>query len=95
MQSCFCRPVFDAKRLGLFEPLFWRRGWLLFSDALNHASIIDAFRLCKRGGIRYAIIDMARAEAQLKRGRDEGGAIHPESPRMVCFSMDGTLAQAV
>ena len=48
---------FDANA-GLFEVLLTPEDEL-FSDALNHASIIDGIRLCKAKKNRYANRDMA------------------------------------
>ena len=47
---------FDANA-GLFEQLMGPED-AVFSDALNHASIIDGLRLCKAKKSRYAHKDM-------------------------------------
>ena len=55
---------FDANT-GLFETIL-KEGDAIFSDELNHASIIDGIRLCKAERFRYKNSDMADLEAQLK-----------------------------
>lgn len=47
---------FDANA-GLFEQILGPED-AVFSDALNHASIIDGIRLCKAKKFRYAHKDM-------------------------------------
>ena len=66
--------AFDANG-GLFEPLF-SKGDVLFSDALNHASIIDGVRLCKAERVQYKHDDMQDLEEYLKdiTNSSEGGA---------------------
>ena len=62
---------------------------IIFSDALNHASIIDGVRLCKAKRFRYANNDMADLERCLKE------AAHCRF-RLIAtdgvFSMDGIIA---
>jgi glycine C-acetyltransferase len=55
---------FDANT-GLFETIL-KEGDAIFSDELNHASIIDGVRLCKAERFRYKNSDMADLEAKLK-----------------------------
>ena len=55
---------FDANG-GLFETLLGPEDAVI-SDELNHASIIDGFRLCKAQRLRYKNNDMADLEAKLK-----------------------------
>ncbi|HTW06718.1 MAG TPA: glycine C-acetyltransferase [Acidimicrobiales bacterium] len=78
---------FDANG-GLFETLLDERDAVI-SDQLNHASIIDGIRLCRAKRFRYANLDVADLEAQLK----EASACRR---RLVAtdgvFSMDGYLA---
>lgn len=94
---------FDANT-GLFETIL-KEGDAVFSDELNHASIIDGIRLCKAERFRYKNSDMEDLEAQLKEVslRSE----KPENPvagvkykprRMLIatdgvFSMDGITAK--
>ncbi len=78
---------FDANG-GVFEALFDERD-ALFSDSLNHASIIDGIRLCKAARHRYKNNDLADLEEQLKMA--------PASRFRVIvtdgvFSMDGSIA---
>jgi glycine C-acetyltransferase len=55
---------FDANT-GLFETIL-KEGDAVFSDELNHASIIDGIRLCKAERFRYKNGDMADLESKLK-----------------------------
>src|SRR3989344_1051633 len=55
---------FDANA-GLFETIL-KEGDAVFSDELNHASIIDGIRLCKAERFRYKHSDMADLESKLK-----------------------------
>ena len=55
---------FDANT-GLFETIL-KEGDAIFSDELNHASIIDGVRLCKAERFRYKNSDMEDLERQLK-----------------------------
>ncbi len=79
---------FDANT-GLFETLL-AQGDAIFSDELNHASIIDGIRLCKAELFRYKHADMADLENQLK-------AAGPRRRKLIAtdgvFSMDGELAK--
>ncbi|OWR50321.1 2-amino-3-ketobutyrate coenzyme A ligase [Danaus plexippus] len=77
---------FDANA-GLFETMLTPED-AVFSDALNHASIIDGIRLCKAQKFRYPHRDLkelehllAHSEARLKLIVTDG-----------VFSMDGTVA---
>jgi glycine C-acetyltransferase len=91
---------FDANT-GLFETIL-SEGDAVFSDELNHASIIDGVRLCKAERFRFKHSDMGDLEAQLKQ------AIAPPKPdekrpvgrgrRLLIatdgvFSMDGDTAK--
>ena len=94
---------FDANT-GLFETIL-KEGDAIFSDELNHASIIDGVRLCKAERFRFKNSDMADLEAQLKEATSRPEK--PESPvadvkykprRMLIatdgvFSMDGITAK--
>jgi glycine C-acetyltransferase len=63
---------------------------VIFSDRLNHASIIDGVRLCKAQRLRYEHNNMDDLEAKLKESQ------HVRSRVIVTdgsFSMDGTIAQ--
>ncbi|MEK7615626.1 MAG: glycine C-acetyltransferase [Patescibacteria group bacterium] len=79
---------FDANT-GLFETIL-QEGDALFSDELNHASIIDGVRLCKAERFRYKHSDMSDLERQLV----EAG---PRRRMLICtdgvFSMDGDTAK--
>uniref|UniRef100_A0A2H1X150 SFRICE_015301 n=1 Tax=Spodoptera frugiperda TaxID=7108 RepID=A0A2H1X150_SPOFR len=77
---------FDANA-GLFESVLTPED-AVFSDALNHASIIDGIRLCKAQKFRYPHRDLnelehllAHSEARIKLIVTDG-----------VFSMDGTVA---
>lgn len=79
---------FDANG-GLFETILTDED-AIFSDELNHASIIDGVRLCKAKRYRYKNSDMAMLEAQLKEVQDA-------RIRLIAtdgvFSMDGYIAK--
>ena len=78
---------FDANG-GLFETLLGSED-AVFSDELNHASIIDGIRLCKAKRFRYKNNDTADLEEKL------GEASEARRKLIVTdgvFSMDGTLA---
>ncbi|KAJ8717175.1 hypothetical protein PYW08_005574 [Mythimna loreyi] len=77
---------FDANA-GLFESMLTAED-AVFSDSLNHASIIDGIRLCKAQKFRYPHRDLnelehllAHSEARIKLIVTDG-----------VFSMDGTVA---
>lgn len=79
---------FDANT-GLFEVLLGG-GDAIFSDELNHASIIDGVRLCKAERFRYAHSNMTELEKQLQ------GAAKFRRRLVVTdgvFSMDGEIAK--
>ena len=78
---------FDANT-GLFETLLGERD-AIFSDELNHASIIDGVRLCKAQRFRYKNNDMQDLERCLKEA--ENARIKLIATDGV-FSMDGTYA---
>ena len=70
-------------------PALVGEGDLIFSDELNHASIIDGCRLSKAEVIRYSHINPANLEEKLK-------AADPKVKKLVItdgvFSMDGDIA---
>lgn len=79
---------FDANT-GLFETIL-KEGDAVFSDELNHASIIDGIRLCKAERFRYKNSDMADLEKMLKGCSErpplpnpphQGEGINSSSPR--------------
>ncbi|MEM0969148.1 MAG: glycine C-acetyltransferase [Verrucomicrobiota bacterium] len=78
---------FDANG-GLFETILGD-GDAVFSDELNHASIIDGIRLCKAKRFRYHHRDMNHLDGLLKGAK--GSRIRLIVTDGV-FSMDGTLA---
>ena len=78
---------FDANT-GLFETILGKED-AIFSDALNHASIIDGVRLCKAARFRYANNDTDDLERQLK---EAGEARRKLIVTDGVFSMDGYLA---
>ncbi len=78
---------FDANG-GIFETLL-DAGDAVFSDALNHASIIDGIRLCKAQRYRYNNNDMADLETKLHQASD---ARHRLIVTDGVFSMDGIIA---
>jgi glycine C-acetyltransferase len=93
---------FDANT-GLFETIL-KEGDAIFSDELNHASIIDGIRLCKAERFRYKNSDMEDLERQLKEftsrinTEKKTDGHESRSPRMLIatdgvFSMDGITAK--
>lgn len=70
-------------------PALVGEGDLIFSDELNHASIIDGCRLTKAEVVRYAHIDPKDLEAKLK-------SANKKAKKLVItdgvFSMDGDIA---
>jgi glycine C-acetyltransferase len=90
---------FDANT-GLFETIL-KEGDAVFSDELNHASIIDGVRLCKAERFRYKNSDMADLEAKLKeftsRNVVQATGLPPRGRMLIAtdgvFSMDGITAK--
>ena len=78
---------FDANT-GLFETILNKED-AIFSDALNHASIIDGVRLCKAQRFRYGNNDMEDLRSQLE---STGEARRKLIVTDGVFSMDGYLA---
>lgn len=78
---------FDANG-GVFEPLLSEQD-AIFSDSLNHASIIDGVRLCKAQRFRYANADMEDLEKQLIAAKDARFKLIVTDG---VFSMDGNVA---
>ncbi len=80
--------AFDANG-GLFEPLLGPED-AIFSDELNHASLIDGIRLCKAKRYRFRHNQMDDLESKLM-------AATSSKIKMIVtdgvFSMDGTIAQ--
>ena len=77
---------FDANT-GLFETLLGKED-AIFSDALNHASIIDGVRLCKAKRYRYEGKCLETLERQLKEDTSRFKLIATDG----VFSMDGYYA---
>ena len=79
---------FDANT-GLFETIL-KEGDAVFSDELNHASIIDGIRLCKAERFRFKNSDMEDLENQLKAAGDRRRKLIATDG---VFSMDGITAK--
>ncbi len=79
---------FDANT-GLFETLL-KEGDAVFSDELNHASLIDGIRLCKAERFRYPHSNMEELEKQLQKC---AGARRKLIATDGVFSMDGDTAR--
>jgi glycine C-acetyltransferase len=77
---------FDANT-GFFETVFSEED-AIFSDSLNHASIIDGIRLSKAARFRYQHNDMADLENKLKDSPARFKVIVTDG----VFSMDGHVA---
>lgn len=73
---------------GLFETLL-KEGDTIFSDELNHASIIDGMRLCKAKKVVYRNNDTADLEEKLRNHRGQGLSLIATDG---VFSMDGIIA---
>jgi len=71
-------------------PCLMKKGDVIFSDKLNHASIIDGIKLSDADSIRYKHLDYKHLEALLEKNRDKhkNAIIVTES----IFSMDGDIA---
>ncbi len=88
---------FDANT-GLFETLL-KEGDAIFSEELNHASIIDGVRLCKAERFRYLHSDIADLERQIQEFQARPMPdTATRAPRMLIatdgvFSMDGDTAK--
>jgi 8-amino-7-oxononanoate synthase len=86
-------PTGFATNLGVL-PALADEDTAIFSDALNHASIVDACRLAKRQGaevVIYPHLDIEALERGLRTHRKARALIITES----VFSMDGDLAPLV
>lgn len=79
---------FDANT-GLFETLLGERD-AVFSDELNHASIIDGIRLCKAERFRFKHADMAELEQKLASAKNARRKLITTDG---IFSMDGDTAK--
>jgi len=79
---------FDANT-GLFETIL-AAGDAIFSDELNHASMIDGMRLCKAELFRYKHSDMQDLENQLKTAGSRRRKLIATDG---VFSMDGETAK--
>jgi glycine C-acetyltransferase len=80
--SCFMANV------GLFQTFFGAED-IIISDALNHASIIDAVRLSKAERVVYNHMDMADLEEKLKAAKDKRFRVIATDG---VYSMDGDIA---
>ena len=69
-------------------PALFGEGDVIFSDALNHASLIDGCRLCKAQTIIYRHNDMSDLEEKLRSASFKHAAIVSDA----IFSMDGDIA---
>ncbi len=74
--------------VGIFSALVGE-GDVIFSDALNHASIIDGCRLARARTVVYAHCDLARLEDELKKAPATGRRLIVTE---TLFSMDGDEA---
>lgn len=78
-----------AANVGLLASLL-QPGDIVFSDALNHASIIDGVRLSRVRKVIYPHVDLASLEESLRAHRDHRGAKIIVSETI--FSMEGDVA---
>jgi glycine C-acetyltransferase/8-amino-7-oxononanoate synthase len=65
-----------------------RRGEIVFSDELNHASIIDGCRICRAERFVYRHADLEHLSWGLRKQARQGGLIVTDA----VFSMDGDVA---
>jgi len=65
-------------------------GDIIFSDALNHASIIDGCRLSKARVVRYAHNDVADLRRKITENKDSARRMLVVTDGV--FSMDGDIA---
>lgn len=76
-------------------PALARAGDAVFSDALNHASIVDGCRMARAGGAHLAVYrhaDPGALEERLRAWRASGGAGLALVATDAVFSMDGDAA---
>jgi len=73
-------------------PAIVGRGDVIFSDSLNHASIIDGCRLSRADIITYEHNDIADLREKIKQARAEGQYNHYLIVSDGVFSMDGDIA---
>jgi len=78
--------LINLPKLGPFASL--TKGGVIFSDELNHASIIDGCRLSEAEVVIYKHRDMNDLEAKLKKYKNRHKLIITDS----VFSMDGDIA---
>ncbi len=78
---------FDANG-GIFETLFTKED-AIFSDSLNHASLIDGIRLCKAQRFRFENNNLEDLEEKLLQAKGSRFRIIVTDG---VFSMDGTIA---
>ena len=88
-ESCLIFNTGYQCNLGVINTLC-KKGDVIFSDKLNHASIIDGMRLSEGDFVRYRHLDYEHLESLLKqkRGNYSRAIIISES----VFSMDGDIA---
>lgn len=84
VQSGFCANL-------TVVPTLMGEGDLIFSDSLNHASIIDACRLSKAKTLRYEHSDMADLTQKLEENASHSGKKLVITDGV--FSMDGDVAR--
>ena len=65
-----------------------RKDWVIFSDSLNHASIIDGCRLSGAETVVYRHLDMADLQKKVKEHEGRPGLIVTDG----LFSVDGDIA---
>jgi 8-amino-7-oxononanoate synthase len=84
-----------AANIGLLSSLL-RPGDIVFSDALNHASLIDGIRLSGAAKVIYPHRDMAFLESALRENAGAAGAVSASGARVIVtesvFSMEGDVA---
>ena len=98
MEDCLLyTSCFDANA-GVFEALLSEND-RIFSDSLNHASIIDGIRLCKaiwKEKYKHADVNDLRDKLRLVTSNENGHEVNSDSVNLIVsdgiFSMDGDIA---
>ncbi|URZ88253.1 8-amino-7-oxononanoate synthase [Floricoccus penangensis] len=87
-EACLVFNTGYMANLGVISTIASDEGYYIFSDQLNHASIIDGCRLSKAKTIIYKHNDMQDLEEKIKENKPSKGMIVSDS----VFSMEGDIA---
>ncbi len=75
--------------LGVVSALVGRHDWVV-ADRLNHASLVDAVRICRARSFRYRHQDIAHLAQIIENQSEQGGKGYILTDSV--FSMDGSIA---